>query len=65
MQADPKNNGCPTLAEPIFESREVYSKDAAIALAEEGCLHATVVHAKKGVYLRPEFHAKSFRDSVC
>lgn len=41
------------------------SKDAAIALAEEGRLHAIVIHAKRGAYLRPEFHAKSFRDLVC
>jgi hypothetical protein len=41
------------------------SKEAAIALAEEGRLHAIVVHAKRGIYLRPEFHAKPFRDLVC
>ena len=40
-------------------------KDAAIALAEEGCLHAVVVHAKKGSYLRPEYHSRSFRDMIC
>lgn len=41
------------------------SKDESIALAEEGRLHAIVVHAKRGAYLRPEFHAKPFRDLVC
>ena len=41
------------------------SKDEAITLAEDGRLHATVVHAKQGTYLRPEFHAKRFRDLVC
>ena len=40
------------------------SKEAAIALAEEGHLHAIVVHTKRGIYLRPEFHAKPFRDLV-
>lgn len=40
-------------------------KDAAIALAEEGRLHAVVVHAKKGAYLRPEYHSRSFRDMIC
>lgn len=42
-----------------------YSKEAAIDLAEEGRLQAIVVHAKRGCYLRPEFHAIRFRDLVC
>lgn len=40
-------------------------KDVAIALAEKGRLHAIVVHAKKGAYLRPEYHSRSFRDMIC
>lgn len=40
-------------------------KDAAIAMAEEGCLHAVVVHTKNGVYLRPEHGSKSFKELFC
>jgi hypothetical protein len=40
-------------------------KDAAIAMAEEGCLHAIVVHAKNGNYLRPEHGSKSFKELLC
>src|SRR3984885_10995533 len=36
-------------------------KDVAIAMAEEGRLHAIVVHAKSGNYLRPEHGSQSFR----
>lgn len=37
------------------------TKTEAVTLAVSGRLHAVVVHAKKGIYLRPEFHAKAFR----
>ena len=40
------------------------SKAEAVILAASGRLHAIVVHAKKGIYLRPEFHAKAFHDLV-
>ncbi len=40
------------------------SKAEAVILAGHGRLHAVVVHTKKGTYLRPEFHAKAFRDLV-
>lgn len=40
-------------------------KDVAIAMAEEGRLHAIVVHAKTGVYLRPEYGSKSFKELLC
>lgn len=40
------------------------TKAEAIILAESGRLHAIVVHTKKGIYIRPEFHAKAFRDLV-
>ena len=40
------------------------SKAAAIALAEEGRLHAIVVHTKKGAYLRPEYHHTTFKTLV-
>lgn len=40
------------------------TKTEAVILAASGRLHAIVVHAKKGTYLRPEFHAKAFRDLV-
>ena len=38
-----------------------FSKQAAIALAKEGRLHAIVVHAKTSTYLRPEYHHTPFR----
>jgi hypothetical protein len=38
-----------------------YAKHDAIALAEAGRLHAIVVHAKSGAYLRPEYHHTPFR----
>ena len=47
-----------------FESQWV-SKLSAIALAEQGRLHAIVVHAKFGTYLRPEYHARPFRELPC
>lgn len=37
------------------------SKQEAIALAKEGRLHAIAVHAKHGIYLRPEYHSTSFK----
>lgn len=40
-------------------------KDAAIALAEEGCLHAIVVHTKHGSYLRPEHGSRPFKELLC
>jgi hypothetical protein len=40
------------------------TKAEAVILAASGMLHVIVVHAKKGLYLRPEFHAKAFRDLV-
>lgn len=40
-------------------------KDVAIAMAEDGCLHAIVVHAKTGAYLRPEYGSKSFKELLC
>ena len=40
-------------------------KKDALKLAEEGRLHATVVHLKKGhTYLRPEFGSKSFEQTA-
>ncbi len=40
-------------------------KSEAIALAEEGRLHAVVVHAKQGFYLRPEYHHIPFKQMIC
>jgi hypothetical protein len=33
-------------------------------MAEEGCLCAIVVHAKKGAYLRPKHGFKSFKEML-
>ncbi|MES2344919.1 MAG: hypothetical protein V4494_03150 [Chlamydiota bacterium] len=41
------------------------SKQEAIVLAEEGRLHAIVVHTKRGVYLRPEYHRTPFKQLIC
>jgi len=41
------------------------SKQDAILLAEEGKLHAIVVHGKNGAYLRPEYHHTSFKNMIC
>lgn len=41
------------------------SKEEAIALAEQGRLHAVVVHTKYGAYLRPEYHHASFKQLIC
>lgn len=41
------------------------SKREAIALAEEGRLHAVIVHTKYGIYLRPEYHSTSFKQMLC
>lgn len=46
------------------EGKKWLTKAEAVILAESGGLHAIVVHTKKGTYLRPEFHAKAFRDLV-
>jgi hypothetical protein len=46
------------------EGQKWLTKAEAVILAASGRLHAIVVHAKKGLYLRPEFHAKAFRDLV-
>ena len=41
-------------------------KEKAIALAQELRLHVIVVHRSNGnFYLRPEYHAKPFREMVC
>jgi hypothetical protein len=42
------------------------SKQEAINLAQEYRIHAIVVHCLNGtIYLRPEYHAKRFREMVC
>jgi hypothetical protein len=41
------------------------SKQEAIALAEDGMLHAVVVHGKNGTYLRPKYHRTRFKDMIC
>ena len=42
------------------------SKQEAIILAQEWRIHAIVVHCSNGaMYLRPEYHAKRFREMVC
>lgn len=46
------------------EGKNWLTKAEAIILAASGRLHAIVVHTKKGSYLRPEFHARAFRDLV-
>ncbi|MBF8264034.1 MAG: hypothetical protein HW387_1699 [Parachlamydiales bacterium] len=43
------------------EGQKWLTKAEAVILAVSGKLHAIVVHAKMGIYLRPEFHAKAFR----
>jgi hypothetical protein len=41
-------------------------KQEAIILAQEWRIHAIVVHCSNGtMYLRPEYHAKRFREMVC
>lgn len=40
-------------------------KKEAIVMAEEGCLHAVVVHSKNGSYLRPAHGAKPFHELIC
>lgn len=44
--------------------KEWISKPSAIALAEAGRLHAIVVHAKTGAYLRPEYHQTPFKQLI-
>ena len=46
------------------QEKEWLSETSAIALAEAGKLHATVVHTKTGVYLRPEYHHTSFKQLI-
>ncbi len=61
-----KKNGS-TIIEYLVQGKNEekwLTKTEAVTLAEAGRLHAIVVHTKKGVYLRPEFHAKAFRDLV-
>jgi hypothetical protein len=41
------------------------SKQEAIALAEDGRLHAIIVHGKNRTYLRPEYHRTRFKDMIC
>ncbi|MGC1878326.1 MAG: hypothetical protein WA347_05040 [Rhabdochlamydiaceae bacterium] len=41
------------------------SKQEAIALAEDGRLHAIIVHGKNGTYLRPEYYRTRFKDMIC
>jgi hypothetical protein len=41
------------------------TKREAIAMAENGRLHATVLHSKKGTYLRAEYGSKSFKELAC
>lgn len=41
------------------------SKKDAIDLAHIGLLYATVVHTKRGDYLRPKSHQESFRKMIC
>jgi len=41
------------------------SKENAIVLAEEGKLHAIVVHGKNGKYLRPVYHGTPFKKMIC
>lgn len=41
------------------------SKENAIILAEEGKLHAVVIHGKNGKYLRPKYHGTPFKDMIC
>jgi hypothetical protein len=41
------------------------SKEKAILLAEEGRLHAIVIHGKNGKYLRPRHHHTPFKDMIC
>lgn len=46
------------------EGQEWLSKVEAIVLATSERLHAIVVHTKKGIYLRPEYHEKVFCEMV-
>lgn len=40
-------------------------KESAVAMAEEGCLYAIVVHAKTGSYLRPKYGSAPFKELLC
>jgi hypothetical protein len=46
-------------------SSEWIGKKEVIALAQDGVLYATVVHAESGDYLRPKFHQSSFSQMIC
>jgi hypothetical protein len=46
------------------QAKEWISKPSAIALAEIGGLHATVVHTKTGAYLRAEYHYTPFKKLI-
>jgi hypothetical protein len=46
------------------QGKEWISKSSAISLAEAGRLHAIVVHAKTGTYLRPEYHRTPFKQLI-
>ena len=46
------------------QEKQWLSKFSAIALAEEGKLHAVVVHAKTGLYLRPKYHCTPFKQLI-
>ncbi|MEI6242455.1 MAG: hypothetical protein WCP39_03515 [Chlamydiota bacterium] len=48
-----------------LEKEQWYVKDMAIAMTEEGRLHAVVVHTKKGSYLRAEYGSKLFKELIC
>jgi hypothetical protein len=40
-------------------------RDSVILMAEQGLLHAVVVHAQRGTYLRAEHGATAFKELVC
>lgn len=46
------------------QKKKWVSKPSAISLAEQGRLHAVIVHAKTGAYLRPEYHRTSFKQLI-
>ncbi len=48
-----------------LKQQKWHSKKSAISMAEEGRLHAIVVHAKKGTYLRPKYGSTSFKEHLC
>ncbi len=46
------------------ETKRWVSKSSAVALANQGRLHAIVVHIKTGAYLRPEHHCTPFKELI-